>query len=154
MKYRSITLAALATLAMTPAFAQDAVPKLFFEGDVVRSAVGAQGAPCVLNNQFKRGEVAVFRVRLLDPRSGKPLDASGVKSLHVELSNGEKAPMSYHQHPPKDATDFFWSGGFPISENLPTGSLTYTVVATTLDGQAVKWKPFNVASSQITVLAK
>ena len=60
-------LAMLSTLCVGPALAQQA-PKLFFEGDIVRGAgPSAKGAPCVLNSQFKRGEVVVFRVRLLDP---------------------------------------------------------------------------------------
>ena len=151
MNFRSLTIGAVLAFAATPALAQEA-PKLFFEGDVVRSAVNAKGAVCVLNSQFKRGETALFRIRVLDPKTGKALDDKGVKSLMIELSNGEKLEMNYHQHPPQDPTDWFWVGGWPIAEDQPTGSLSYKVVATTLDGQTVAWRPFQVAASQVTVV--
>jgi hypothetical protein len=148
-----LAISALLATAATPALAQEA-PKLFFEGDVVRSAgPTAKGAWCVLNSQFKRGETAIFRIRLLDPKTGKSLDDKGVKNLVVELSNGEKLGVNYHQHPPKDPTDWFWVAGWPIAEDQPTGSLSYKVVATTLDGQTVTWRPFQVANSQLTVIA-
>ena len=154
MTFRTFATGSLFALAMTPALAQDAAPKLFFEGDIVRGAgPTAKGPGCVLNSQFKRGETAIFRIRLLDPKTGKPLDDKGVKSMSVELSSGEKFPMAYHQHPPKDPTDWFWVGGWPIPEAQPTGSLGYKIIATTLDGATVTWSPFKVANSQITVLA-
>jgi hypothetical protein len=149
---KSLAIGALLATAATPALAQEA-PKLFFEGDVVRAAgPNAKGAWCVLNSQFKRGETAIFRIRVLDPRTGKSLDDKGVKSLMVELSNGEKLTAHYHQHPPQDPTDWFWVGGWPIAEDQPTGSISYKVVATTLDGQTVAWRPFQVAASQVTVI--
>ena len=152
MNFRSLIAAATLAIAATPALAQEA-PRLFFEGDVVRGGgPTAKGPGCVLNSQFKRGEIAIFRVRLLDPKTGKSLDDKGVKNLVIELSNGEKLGMNYHQHPPKDSTDWFWVGGWPIADNQPTGSLTYKVVATTLDGQTVVWRPFQVANSQVTVV--
>ena len=151
MNFRSLAISAILAAAATPALAQEA-PKLFFEGDVVRSAVNAKGAVCVLNSQFKRGETALFRIRVLDAKTGKSLDDKGVKSLMVELSNGEKVTAHYHQHPPQDPTDWFWVGGWPIPENHPTGSISYKVVATTLDGQTVAWRPFQVAYSQVTVV--
>ena len=151
MNFRSLTIGAVLAFAATPALAQEA-PKLFFEGDVVRSAVNAKGAVCVLNSQFKRGETALFRIRVLDAKTGKSLDDKGVKSLMVELSNGEKVTAHYHQHPPQDPTDWCWVGGWPIGEDQPTGSISYKVVATTLDGQTVAWRPFQVAYSQVTVV--
>ena len=138
--------------ASTSVFAQEG-PKFVFEGDVVRGAgPGAQGPGCVLNNRFKRGETMLFRIRLVDPKTGKSLDNKAVKSMEIVLSNGEKAPMAYHQHPPKDPTDWFWSGGWIVPDNQPTGSLSYKVVVTDLEGKTTDWSPFKVALSQITVI--
>jgi hypothetical protein len=152
MTSRTTILAALGALAIGPALAQEA-PKVFFEGDVVRGGgPTAKGAPCVLNSQFKRGETVIFRLRALDPKTGKALDDKGLKSLSVELSTGEKFAMNYHAHPPKDSTDWFWVGGWPIPATQPTGSVTYKIVATTLAGETVTWAPFKVASSNVTVI--
>lgn len=151
MKMRAIAFAFFA-IQLTPVMAQNA-PKVFFEGDVVRGAgPTAKGAPCVLNSQFKRGETLIFRIRLVDPATGNQLDAKAVKSLNIELSNGEKIPMSFHGHSPKTPTDFFWSGGMPVSPDQPTGSFTYKAIATTIAGETVTWSPFNVASSQLTIV--
>src|SRR5262245_30549849 len=71
-------------------FADSAQAQLFFEGDLVRGAQqGAPGPFCVLNNQFKRLEKVVWRIRVLD-HAGKSLDASGLKSLVIELPDGQK----------------------------------------------------------------
>ena len=142
----------LFALQLTPTMAQEA-PKLFFEGDIVRGAgPSAKGAPCVLNSQFKRGENVIFRIRVLDPKTGKPLDDKQIKNLSIELSNGEKVPSSFRGHPPKDSTDTFFSAGWPVPAEQPTGSLQYKVVVTTLAGETVTWRPFNVAATQITVI--
>lgn len=139
-------------LMLAPGFAQEAL-KVAFEGDMVRGAgPGAKEAPCVLTSQFKRGEMVVFRIRLTDPRTGKPIDNTGAKGVIVEVSNGEKFEMSYRPHPPKDSTDNFWTAAWAIPENQPTGSLSYKVVVVTADGAKVEWKPFNVASSQLTIV--
>ena len=151
MSIRTLTFAALGVFAACPALAQEA-PKIFFEGDVVRGGgPTAKGPTCVLNSQFKRGETVIFRLRALDAKTGKSLDDKGLKSLNVELSNGEKFAMNYHAHPPKDSTDWFWVGGWPIPQNQPTGSLTYKITAVTLSGETITWSPFKVASSQVTV---
>lgn len=135
------------------ASAQEA-PKLFFEGDMVRgNGPTAQGPGCVLNNLFKRGETVIFRLRVLDPRTGANLDEKGVKNLTLELSNGDKFAMNFHGHPPKEPGDWFWVAGWPIPAEQPTGSLTYKVTATTLAGETLVWKPFNVKPTQLTVLA-
>ena len=152
MQLKSLALAGVLVSSLAPAMAQEA-PKLFFEGDVVRAGgPTAKGPSCVLNSRFKRGETAIFRIRVLDAKTGQSLDDKGVKNLMVELSNGEKLGMNYHQHPPKDATDWFWVGGWPIAEDQPTGSITYKIIATTLAGETVVWQPFKVASSQVTVV--
>jgi hypothetical protein len=141
----------LALAAASAAHAQGA-QKLFFEGDMVRGAQVPSGAPCVLDSQFKHKEQVVFRVRVTDA-DGKNIDNKGLKSLEIELSNGQKIPARFHGHPPKDATDFFWVAPWIIPGEFPTGSLSYTVTATRLDGQTQSWQPFKVAPTQFTVLA-
>ena len=155
MKVASLLIAlAVSTTAVSLARADEA-PKLILQFDTVRGGgPTAQGPACVLNSQFKRKEAIVWRVRIIDPKTGASLDEKGVKSLHIELTSGEKVPMSFHAHPPRvEATDHFWSGGWIVPENQPTGSFSYTVVATDLSGAETKIKPFNVANSQLTVVA-
>jgi hypothetical protein len=152
--HRLPMLAALA-LALTPfALAGDAhaqaagAPRFTFEGDMVR------GQACVLSSLYKRGEGVVWRIRVIDPKSGQSVDNKGLKSLVVELSDGQKFPMKYGAHPKGPSpTDNFWAASWTIPAAYPTGSFSYKVVATGLDGQETDWQPFNVAPSQLTILA-
>ena len=72
--------------------------KLFFEGDIVRHALPNQAGPfCVLINQYKRGEAVAFRIRAMMP-SGTVADDKAIKSLVVELGNGQRLPAGYKSH--------------------------------------------------------
>ena len=128
--------------------------RLFFEGDMVRAAQqGAPGPFCMLANQFKRKEGVAWRIRVLD-HTGKNVDNTMLKSLVVELSDGQKLTAKFGPHPPRGtATDHFWSVSWVIPESYPTGSLTYKVVATDLQGQSQSWEPFKREPTQLTVIA-
>src|SRR5579864_1466690 len=72
--------------------------KLFFEGDIVRHALPNQAGPfCVLVNQYKRGEAVAFRIRALLP-NGNVADDKAIKSLVVELGNGQRIAAGYKSH--------------------------------------------------------
>src|SRR3954468_4591796 len=92
--------------------AQAQQSQLFFEGDIVRGDQdGAPGPGCVLNNQFKRLEKVVWRLRILD-EPGRPLEDKGLKRLVVELPDGQKMPARFSAHPPPrigPAVDHFWT---------------------------------------------
>jgi hypothetical protein len=156
---RSFTLSAVAlSIAITGisgnAYAQtrtEPAGKLFFEGDIVRHRLdGQQGPFCVLQNQYKRGEAVAWRIRALLP-NGDVADDAVLKSLEVELGNGERLPAEYGTHgdPP---TDVFWSVSWTVPANFPTGSLGYKVHAMMSDDSVVTWEPFTRGSTQLTVI--
>jgi len=125
--------------------------KLFFEGDIVSHRLeGQQGPFCVLRNQYKRGEAVAWRIRVLLP-SGTVADDTALKSVVVELGNGERLPAKYgsHGNPP---TDWFWSVYWTVPANFPTGSLGYKVIATMRDDSMVTWEPFTRSATQLTVI--
>jgi hypothetical protein len=137
--------------------------KLFIEGDIVRgnTPAGITGPVCVLTNQFKRKEKVVFRIRVRDI-AGAPLDDKAIKSIVVELSDGQKFPAEYRARPPvsvrkalglSEPTDYFWSAVWLIPEDYPTGSLSYKVVATDMQGNAQSWTPFKDPRSLPMVMA-
>jgi hypothetical protein len=129
--------------------------KLFVEGDVVRGAQqGAPGPFCVLSNQFKRLEKVVWRIRVLD-EAGQSLDNNGLKSVVVELPDGQKLNAKFDRHPPPEqgaALDHFWTAVWTIPTSYPSGSLGYKVVATGKDDQSQTWEPFKSKPSQLTVV--
>jgi len=131
-----------------------AAERLFFEGDMVRgpTKAGLTGPSCVLTSQYKRGEKVVWRLRVLDPKTGEQLDDKGLKSLIVEMSDGQKLPLHFGTHPRKKATDTFWTTSWQVPMDYPTGSFAYQAVAVDLDGKAHTWAPFNVNLSQFAVI--
>jgi hypothetical protein len=149
----------ISTLALTAAMlglasgaqAQQQAKKLFFEGDIVRHALPNQAGPfCVLVNQFKRNEAVAFRIRVLQP-SGEVADGTVLKSVVVELGNGQKLPAAFKPHG-NPATDHFWSLFWTIPADHPNGSIGYKVVATMNDGSVVEWKPFNRPTTALMVV--
>jgi hypothetical protein len=148
------TIAVMLALASGAGHAQPASGKpLFFEGDMVRGAgeAGRTGATCVLASQFKRREMVVWRIRVRD-EAGRDVPPEGLKSLVVELPDGQTFPARFGPHPRGKPTDSFWATSWIIPADYPTGALSYTVVATGLDGTVQRWSPFNVAPSNLTVV--
>jgi len=146
------TLALAAAMTVPVSGAQAEARKLFFEGDIVRHALPNHAGPfCVLVNQFKRNEAVAFRIRVLQP-SGDVADDKVLKSVVVELGNGQKLPAAFKSHgnPP---TDYFWSLYWTIPAEHPTGTVGYKVIATMNDGSVEEWKPFNRATTQLMVVA-
>ena len=127
---------------------------LFFEGDMVRggSAAGVTGPACVLASQFKRRELIVWRIRVRDA-NGQNVDAGALKSLVVELPDGQRFAARFGPHPRGQDTDTFWSASWTVPADYPTGTFAYKVVATDKGGASQTWAPFNVAPSQLTIIA-
>lgn len=145
-------------VALSVGFASGAAAqnsKLSFEGDIVRGdQEGAPGPGCVLNSQFKHLEKVVWRLRILDA-NGKSLDDKGLKSLVVELPDGQKMPARFSGHPPPrigPAVDHFWTARWIIPTEYPSGSFYYKVVATNLDDSTQTWEPFKSLPSRLTVV--
>lgn len=150
LKISAVALAVGALMVPQLAQAQNASQKLFFEGDMVRGS-GSTRPSCVLTSQYRQNESVVWRMRVLD-QTGQRLDSKGVKSVVVELSDGQKLPMHFGPHPKGKTDDYFWTTSWHIPANYPTGSFSYKIVATGLDGKAHTWSPFNVHLSQLMVI--
>jgi hypothetical protein len=99
-----------------------------------------------------RKERVAWRIRVQDA-TGKQLDNTGLKSVVVELPDGQKFGAQFRGHPPGAPTDHLWSTSWSIPEDYPTGSFNYKVVATASDGTTQSWEPFNVKPSLLTVVA-
>ena len=114
---------ALAMLGVADRALAEEAKKLFFEGDLVRHTIENQAGPfCVLTSQFKRKEAVAWRIRVLDS-AGNVADDKVLKSVVVELGDGQKLPAHYGPHPPRGAppTDYFWSAALGDPSGLPHG---------------------------------
>jgi hypothetical protein len=151
-RFGAAMLSLAALLSAVPALAQGA-PKLIVQGDMVRGVQkGMAAAGCVLASRFQHKDMVVWRIRVIDRGTGQALDGKGLKSVIVELPDGQKFPAHFGGHPPKKPVDTYWTTHWIIPDSYPTGSLSYKVVATALDGEQVSWTPFKVAASLLTVI--
>ena len=133
-----------------------AADRLFFEADMVRGIdrkKGPTGPVCVLASSFRRGEMVVWRARIHDPAKPKQLEKADLKSVHIELPDGSKHAMRFGGHPPKKNTDHYWTAAWIIPAGYPTGSFSYKIVAVEASGKTHSWTPFNIKSSDFTVVA-
>lgn len=151
---KTLTLSAIVLTSAVVSLASGArAESLFVEGDIVRGVQrGAPGPLCVLNNQFKHLEKVVWRFRVKDA-NGKALDNTGLKSLVVEMPDGQKMNAQYGGHPPgNNPVDHFWTATWIVPASYPNGSFTYKAVATGNDGGSVTWEPFLTKTSQLQVV--
>lgn len=110
----------------------------------------AAGAVCVQKNRFAKNEEIVWRVRVLDPTTGEPMDDQALSSVAVQLPD-QQLDLRYGPHPRDNPVDFFWTVAFDVPESYPSGLLNYTVSATANDGRTGTYNQFGVAAAQLTV---
>ena len=143
-------LALLLALGVTASAEAESGKPLFIAADMV-TGPGGSGPICVLRSQFMRNERVAWRIRVQDA-TGKQLDDKGLKSVVVELSDGQKFPAHFGGHPPSAPTDYLWSTSWSRPADYPTGTFNYNVVATALDGTTQSWEPVNNKLSMLTVI--
>src|SRR6516225_4205651 len=151
---RVLTLSAAAISALSVVGFADlaqAQQKLFIYADMERGNQAGAPPACVLNNVFLHLEKVVWRVRVQD-QTGKVLDDKGLKSVIVEMQDGQKLEARFGGHPPRQPTDYLWAAAWIIPANYPTGTFEYKLVVTDQQGSTQTWEPFKVATSQLRIL--
>jgi hypothetical protein len=139
---------------MQPVSANAASQAMVIQSDTVRGfQQGMTAPPCVLNNQFKHKEEIVFRIRVINTKTGKPMEKDDLKSLVIQLTDGKSFPAHYGKHPPMDPIAYFWTFGWAVPADYPTGSFGYKIVATDKHGHTATFEPFESKESQLMVMA-
>jgi hypothetical protein len=127
---------------------------LIIQADTVLGGtnLSTQEASCVQLSQFARNEEIVWRAKVVDPTTGKPLDDKALASVEVRLAD-QTLQMKYAAHPKTNPTDYFWAVSFKVPATYPTGALPYTIVATAADGRSGTFAQLDVAPSVLTITA-
>lgn len=113
-------------------------------GDIVSETDG-----CVNASLFHPGEAVVFRVRVIDPATQKPVENAKVQ---VQLSNGQTLDLHFGPHPSaKQVDESYYTILYKIPADAKPGTMDYTVTATTSDGRTGSFKPFNIQLSKFTI---
>lgn len=108
------------------------------------------GNSCVQRNMFARNEQIVWRVKVVDPATGEPMDDQALSSLTVKVAD-QALVMKYGGHPKANPVDFFWAVSWLIPEDHPSGELPYTIEATAKDGRTGTFEQFGVSLARLTV---
>ena len=154
-----IVLGAMLALGAVPAAAQEeaAAPGdwLFIDADTVWGPANIPdeeraSKSCVQNNRFARNEEIVWRVKVFDPVTGEQMDDTMLESVQVVLPD-QAIDMRYGPHPRDTPADFFWTLGWDIPEDYPTGELAYTVSATSIDGRSGTYEQFGVSPARLII---
>ena len=152
-------LSAMLIVGAVPAVAQDeaAAPGdwLFIDADTVWGPANIPederaSKSCVQTNRFARNEEIVWRVKVLDPVTGEPMDDTMLESVQVVLPD-QVLDMRYGPHPRDTPADFFWTYGWDIPEDYPTGELAYTVSAASTDGRSGVYEQFGVSPARLII---
>ncbi|HEY6202804.1 MAG TPA: hypothetical protein VI056_07150 [Candidatus Limnocylindria bacterium] len=132
---------------------------LILQGDTVRSPEGLTDEEktflsCTQQSRFPQGSRIVWRYRALDPLSNKALDDKAIKSFDLITPDGKATAFKYGGHGgTKEApAEFFWTAGFSVPKDYPTGAFTYQIKATSLDGAIGTWNQFLVPAAQLQIV--
>ncbi|MGK2852249.1 MAG: hypothetical protein ACSLFN_15260 [Candidatus Limnocylindrales bacterium] len=142
--------AGTATLSPSPV-----AGKLILQADTVWgpkniAKADLSGRICVQRNLFARNEEIVWRVKVIDPATGEPMDDQVLSSLAVTFAD-QSLDLRYGPHPKDNPADYFWTVSWLIPEDHPTGELPYTIEATAKDGRTGTFEQFGVSLARLTI---
>jgi hypothetical protein len=132
---------------------------LLLQGDTVRSPEGLTDEEktflsCVQQSRFPQSSRIVWRYKVIDPVTSKALDDKAIKSFDLILPDGTKQAFKYGGHggTKPDYADYFWTAGFSIPKDYPTGTFNYQVKAVSQEGAIGSFDQFKVTSALLTVV--
>ena len=120
-------------------------------GDTTYFFGGGKPLNCALSSRFRRGEPVGFRMIAIDPATGQRDRAT---KLVVHLSYGGKTldlPMRDRQTEQQPERTF-WVVKWIVPDDAPVGIVRYTVTATDPQGRTGQFTPFDVETSQLTIV--
>ncbi len=96
----------------------------------------------------------MWRFRALDPITTKALDDKAIKSFDVTLPDGKTQAFKYGGHggTKENPAEFFWTAGFSLPKDYPTGAFNYQIRVINLDGAIGTWDQFKVPAAQLQVV--
>jgi len=144
--------------------AAPAAPKvLVVVGDTIRGNLGlnevekvltAPGIHCTQQSRFPQGGRIVWRMKALDPISGKYLDDKQISSFTITYPDGKTDVLKYAGHggTKENPQDFLWAVGYTVPLDYPTGAFNVKIQAKSLEGAVGTFDQFKVAAAQLIIV--
>lgn len=160
----SPTTAAKATQAAAATQAAPVLAKsLVILGDTIRGQLGlndtekilgAPGIHCTQQSRFPQGGRIVWRMKVLDPVTGKYLDDKDLASFTITYPDGKTDKLAYGGHGgTKEAPqDMLWAVGYTVPVDYPTGNFNVKIEAKANDGRTATFDQFKVAFAQLIIV--
>lgn len=143
----------------TPIASESAPPPvteaLFIDPDTVLGPTNLTEAErplktCVQMSRFAHNEEIVWRVKVVDPATGEAMDDTALETVQIVMGD-QVLDLHYGPHPRDTPVDYFWTVGWEVPEEYPSGTISYTIEATAADGRTGTWEQFGVAAAMLTV---
>lgn len=110
---------------------------------------------CTLEDRFKRGQQIVWRIRVVDGRTGDFLTDEQLDGVFVNfqsLQPDTTLPGGYGPHPPNEPTDEYWVVPWVVPDDFPAGELEYRIGVDQPDGREIRRVMFDVPATQPLVI--
>jgi hypothetical protein len=141
----------LAAMLPVPGMAQHSGERLFLSGDLAYFFGPGKPLNCTLNNRYKRGDPVGFRMTAINPTTGKR-DRSTQLVVHLNYAGMTlDLPMRDRQTAQQPEREF-WVLKWIVPADAPLGIVRYSVTAKDAEGRTGEWKPFEVETSQLTIV--
>jgi hypothetical protein len=150
-KITALALGLAAVLTAGSVSGQNPSGKLVVWGDLTYFFGPGKPLNCTMSNRYKRGEPVGFRATAINPETG--VRDKGTK-LVVHLQYAGRTidiPMRDRQTAQQPEREF-WVAKWIVPADAPTGVVRYTITATDPQGRMGEFKPFEVQTSQLTIV--
>jgi hypothetical protein len=125
---------------------------LILRGDMAVFLGPGKPGNCTLRNVYHRGDPVGWRIQAVDPETGDHVEPQA--KLIVHLNYGGKTrdiPMRWRATKAQPERTF-WVAKWIVPDDAPTGIVRFSVTATDQYGRTGEYKPFDVDSSQLTIV--
>jgi hypothetical protein len=136
--------------AQAPAPSKDG--KLILYGDLAIFWGPGKDDNCTLKNRYKAGEPVGFRIAAVDPQTGQHIEPDADLVVHLTYAGTTKDVKMRWRATTAQPERTFWVAKWVVPEGAPTGIVRYTVTAKDKYGRTGEYKPFDVDSSQLTIV--
>jgi len=155
------------TAAKTQAAATQAAPvlakPLVIVGDTIRGKLGLNetevlltgpGIHCTQQSRFPQGGRIVWRMKALDPVTGKYLSDKEIASFTITFPDGKSDKLAYGGHggTKENPEDLLWAAGYTVPLDYPTGAFNVKIEAKSIDGRVGNFDQFKVAYAQLIIV--
>lgn len=115
------------------------------------------GLHCVVMSRFPQGSRIVWRTKVLDPLTLRELDDKALEYVKITYPDGKSEALKYGGHggTKENPWDRFWSVGYTLGKDYPTGIFNYRIEAKSVEGAigSYGFDTFKVSYAQLTVIA-